>query len=81
MPEKCCELLREKLVHTFGSEASAMQPGHGGLFPGIFHMLTDEARDPDVHIHEWLRGRVPMGITVGALFAPQSECKHEPCEL
>ena len=31
-----------------------MLPGPGGLVPRIFKILTAEARDPDVHIHQWL---------------------------
>ena len=56
VPEQCCELLREKLFLMFAASESAVQPGPGGLFPGVFQLLTDEACDPDVHIHEWLRG-------------------------
>ena len=57
VPEQCCELLREKLIHTFGMDQSAVQPGPGGLFPGIVEALTVASCDPDVHIHEWLRAR------------------------
>ena len=49
VPEQCCELLREKLIHTFGMEQSAVQPGPGGLFPGIVEALTVASCDPDVH--------------------------------
>ena len=41
----------------------ALVPGPGGLFPGLFQGLTQVAQDPDVHVHNWLRGEVPFGIT------------------
>ena len=51
----------------------------GGLFPGVVRGLTEAAQDPDVHIHEWLRGQVPLGISTkippGGVFpavSPQS---------
>ena len=84
VPEQCCELLREKLIHTFGMDQSAVQPGPGGLFPGIVEALTVASCDPDVHIHEWLRGKAPVGITApiqpGGVFpviSPQSVGKEK----
>ena len=32
----CCA---KKLIHTFGMDQSAVQPGPGGLFPGIVETL------------------------------------------
>ena len=84
VPEQCCELLREKLIHTFGMDQSAVQPGPGGLFPGIVEALTVAASDPDVHVHGWLRGKAPVGITApiqpGGVFpviSPQSVGKEK----
>ena len=84
VPEQCCELLREKLIHTFGMDQSAVQPGPGGLFPRVVETLTVAACDPDVHIHEWLRGKAPVGITApvqsGGVFPvipPQSVGKEK----
>ena len=61
-----------------------MLPGPGGLIPGIFKILTAEAGDPDVHIHQWLTGEVPLGITApimpGGVFpivSPQSVGKEK----
>ena len=34
VPEQCCELLREKVIHTFGMDQSAVQPG-----PGVFFLV------------------------------------------
>ena len=57
-----------------------LQPGPGGFFPGLIRGLTEAASDPDVHIHEWSKGHVPLGITVpippGGVFpvASTSEC-------
>ena len=84
VPEQCCELLREKLMHTFGMDQSAVQPGPGGLFPGIVEALTVASCDPDVHVHEWLKGKAPVGITApihpGGVFpviSPQSVGKEK----
>ena len=41
----------------------ALVPGPGGLFPGLFEGLTQAAQDPDVNVHNWLRGEVPLRIT------------------
>ena len=78
------KLLREKLIHTFGMDQSAVQSGPGGLFPGIVEALTVASCDPDVHIHEWLRGKAPVGITApiqpGGIFpviSPQSVGKEK----
>ena len=46
-----------------GLSRDALTPGPGGLFTELFEGLTLAAQDPDVHIHEWLRGKVPLGIT------------------
>ena len=61
--DESCEFLRKKFITCFGVEGSNLLPGQGGLIPGIFKMLTAEAGDPDVHIHQWLTGKVPLGIT------------------
>ena len=60
-------------------DQSAVQPGPGGLFPGIVEALTVASRDPDVHVHEWLGGKAPVGITapiqsggVSPVISPQS---------
>ena len=49
----------------------------------IFKILTADANDPDVHIHQWLTGKVPVGITApiepGGVFpivSPQSVGKE-----
>ena len=54
------------------------------LFPGIVEALTVASCDPDVHIHEWLRGKAPVGITApiqpGGVFpviSPQSVGKEK----
>ena len=54
--EESCESLRRKLTCCFGLEESDLSPRPGGLVPGIFKVLTVEANDPDVHIHQWLTG-------------------------
>ena len=61
--EESCEFLRRRLTSCFGLKESDLLPGPGGLVPGIFQNLTAEANDPDVHIHQWLTGKVPVGIT------------------
>ena len=49
------------------------------MVPEIFKILTAEAGDPDVHIHQWLTGNVPLGITapiepgVGVPLCPSPE--------
>ena len=79
-----CESLRKKFITCFGVEGSDLLPGPGGLIPGIFKILTAEAGDPDVHIHQWLAGKVPVGITApiepGGVFpvvSPQSVGKEK----
>ena len=78
VPESLCHDLRDKLQPLLGLSRDALTPGPGGLFPELFEGLTLAAQDPDVHIHEWLRGKVPLGITthipLGGIFpivAPQ----------
>ena len=71
---------RKHCVHSFvnvNNEQS--QPGPDGLFPGVVQGLTEAAQDRDVHIHECLRGQVPLGISTkippGGVFpmvSPQS---------
>ena len=63
VPESLCHDLRDKLQSLLGLSRDALTPGPGGLFPELFEGLTLAAQDPDVHIHEWLRGKVPLGIT------------------
>ena len=63
VPESLCCELREKLRSMLGLGFEVLAPGPGGLFPGLFQGLTLAAQDPDVHVHEWLRGAVPLGIT------------------
>ena len=58
VPEKRCELANISV-----SEASDQQFGPGGLFPRNFRTLTDEADDPEVHIHQWFIGEVPVATT------------------
>ena len=55
--------LRQRLEALLGLNNEQLQPGPGGLFPGVVQGLTEAAQDPDVHIHEWLRGQVPLGIS------------------
>ena len=63
VPESLCCELREKLCSMLGFGHEVLAPGPGGLFSGLFEGLTLATQDPDVHVHEWLRGAVPLGIT------------------
>ena len=79
VPESLCAILRLKMRDMLGLCDEDLQPGPGGFFPGLIRGLTEAASDPDVHIHEWLKGQVPLGITVpippGGVFpvvSPQS---------
>ena len=63
VPESLCHDLRDKLQSLLGLSRDALTPRPGGLFPELFEGLTLVAQDPDVHVHEWLRGKVPLGIT------------------
>ena len=42
--------------NTFTTETKAIQSRPGGLFPGVYQ---NSCCDPDVHIHEWVRGKIP----------------------
>ena len=63
VPEALCCKLRERLCSMLELGQDALVPGRGGSFPGSFQGLTQAAQDPDVHVHNWLRGEVPLGIT------------------
>ena len=79
VPGTLCAQLRQRLGALLALNDEQLQPGPGGLFPGVIQGLTEAAQDPDVHIHEWLRGQVPLGISakippggVFPLVSPQS---------
>ena len=57
VPESLCAILRLKMRDMFGLCDEDLQPGPGGFFPGLIRGLTETASDPDVHIHEWLKGQ------------------------
>ena len=63
VPEALCCKLRERLCSMLELGQDALVPGPGGLFLGLFQGLTQAAQDPDVHVHNWLRGEVLLGIT------------------
>ena len=77
-------IVARKVDSHLRHDQSAVQPGPGGLFPGIVEAMTAASCDPDVHIHEWLRGKAPVGITAptqpGGVFpviSPQSVGKEK----
>ena len=79
VPGTLCAQLRQRLGALLALNDEQLQPGPGGLFPGVIQGLTEAAQDPDVHIHEWLSGQVPLGISakippggVFPLVSPQS---------
>ena len=63
VPESLCVGLRSRLSSIFQMSESVLNPGPGGLFPGLVQALTEVAQDPDIHIHNWLRGEASLGIT------------------
>ena len=79
VPETLCAILRLRMKDMSGLCDEDLQPELGGFFPGFIRGLTEAPLDPDVHIHEWLKGHVRLGITVpippGGVFpvvSPQS---------
>ena len=69
VPEALCCELRERSCSMLELGQDTLVPGPGGLFAGLFQGLTQAAQDPDVHVHNWLPGEVPLGITThGGVF-------------
>ena len=67
VPESLCKDLRDMLAVEFEISKAELAPGPGGIYAGIVKALTFAAADPDVQVHEWLRGHVPLGITAPIL--------------
>ena len=63
VPEALCCESRERLCSMLELSQDALVPGPAGLFTGLLEGLTQAAQDPDVHVHNWLRGEVHLGIT------------------
>ena len=48
---------------------------------GWYSLLTEAAQDPYVHIHKWLRGEAPLGITESQVFERESVEKWQLFQL
>ena len=62
VPETLCTILRLRMNDMFGLCDEDLQPGPGGFFTGLIRGLTEATLDLDAHVHERLRGHVPLGI-------------------
>ena len=82
VPETLCAQLRQRLGALLSLNNEQLQPGPGGLFPGVVQGLTEAAQDPDVHIHEWLRGHQnSTGWRVRRSFSSECGKRERPHSL